>query len=159
MKYQDIKTKEDIIGFIETSEGLHRKNIPFYKERDLAILIRWLKKQDLKDKNLEVTEDILIYFAKKFIKSEKTSKENIQSMQYIFCPSISTDEYKSLILNLDSEYRILLGLKGTDIISCNNFEDEHKNNFYKKVFGYKVYRYEKVLFAIIVGYGIWYNYL
>lgn len=47
MAYSDIKTQQDVIDYVQTTQGIVRETVNFYQQLDFAISIRALIRHDI----------------------------------------------------------------------------------------------------------------
>ena len=147
MKLSEIKTQEDIIKIIEEQEPLRSGTGKYDKEAEMSSSIRVMKKR-----NILITNETYVYFAKSFIKEKNGIKENIDSLLNAFYNVLSTLEFENMINELDDEYKVLINLNPSHIYSKSKGWDSHIywDNTPKSRF---VFLLNKVLDYTMIGLG------
>ena len=110
MTISDIKTQEDVIKMIEESEPLRSGEGKYDRESDFCTMIEHMKERDVL-----ITNETYVYFAKNFIKDNDGLKENIDRLLNAFYDLLSTSEFESMINELDDEYKVLINLNPSHI--------------------------------------------
>ncbi len=108
MKLEDIKNQKELIYFIENRRGMFIEHVPFYKEKNFNSILKIIIEKDI-----EINEETLIYFVKKFLNTDKTEEENIEIIRNAFCNTISIYLFTRMINNLDEQSKQLLGIKSS----------------------------------------------
>ncbi len=108
MKLEDIENQKDLIYHVENRRGLRSEHVPFYKEKNFNSILKIIIEKDI-----EISEETLIYFVKKFLNIDKTEKENVEVIRNAFCNTVSIDLFTSMIHNLDEKNKQLLGIKNS----------------------------------------------
>ena len=103
MKLSEVKTQEDLIEIIENKEILYAEHVAFRKEKSLYLDINYCKKN-----SILITNETLVYFARSFIKEDRSVNENRDSLLNAFYKVLSSDEFKNMIDELDDEYKVLM---------------------------------------------------
>ena len=116
MAYSDIKTQQDVIDYVQTTQGIVRETVNFYQQLDFAISIRALIRHDI---NVEAST--LSLLVKDFILNSNSNEENLKGLFAAFANSrVDNNLFEDAINGMDNNLKELIGLLDSEIIDCSD---------------------------------------